>query len=327
MAFPLLIPIIIGAGSALTAGYGAKKGYDGISDIKQARQIARNAQERGQKAEALVGNKKAQTNTKACEYADSIINIQQVTFKRFLDLVSRFGHNGSLELDRILREVDVDPIVINDLKVSAIKAHNVATGALSMGTSAVGAASGTKLLIGLFGTASTGTSISGLSGAAATKATMAWLGGGSIAAGGGGVALGTVVLGGLTVAPAALVGGFVLSKRGSEAVVEARSYEADVNIEISRLKAMSAFLDKLMVRISELHALIINIDLRVNKTLDKIDPENFDARNTKHIQLFQQAAVQLKALAEIMKTPVLDKSGNITEESRNIKFKYQKMGG
>ena len=58
-----------------------------------------------------------------------------------------------------------------------------------------------------------------------------------------------------------------------------------------------------------------------------IDPESFDANNTQHIQLFQQAAVQLKAIAEIMKAPVLDNEGNLTEASRHVKFKYQKMGG
>ena len=327
MPFPLLIPIIIVASSAATAGYGVKKGYDGISDIKQAKDIGRNALESGQQALNMADNKKAQANEKACDYAESIMHVQQTTFNRFLELVSRFGHSSSIELDRILREVDVNPIVIDDLKVSAIKAHNVAKGALSMGTSAVGAASGTKALIGLFGTASTGTSISGLSGAAATKATMAWLGGGSIAAGGGGMALGTVVLGGLTAAPAVLVGGFVLAKRGSEAMVEAKSYEAKVNLEISRLNLIAAFLESLMVRISELHSLITNIDLRANRTLDMIDPESFDANNTQHIQLFQQAAVQLKAIAEIMKAPVLDNEGNLTEASRHVKFKYQKMGG
>ena len=45
------------------------------------------------------------------------------------------------------------------------------------------------------GTASTGTAISALSGAVATKATLAWLGGGALAAGGLGVAGGAVVLG------------------------------------------------------------------------------------------------------------------------------------
>lgn len=45
-----------------------------------------------------------------------------------------------------------------------------------------------------FGTASTGTAISTLSGAAATNATLAWLGGGALAAGGGGTAAGTALL-------------------------------------------------------------------------------------------------------------------------------------
>lgn len=45
-----------------------------------------------------------------------------------------------------------------------------------------------------FGTASTGTAISSLSGAAATKAALAWLGGGVLQAGGGGMAAGQALL-------------------------------------------------------------------------------------------------------------------------------------
>lgn len=45
------------------------------------------------------------------------------------------------------------------------------------------------------GAASTGTAIAGLSGAAATNATLAWFGGGALAAGGGGMAAGAIVLG------------------------------------------------------------------------------------------------------------------------------------
>lgn len=45
-----------------------------------------------------------------------------------------------------------------------------------------------------FGVASTGTAISSLSGAAATNAALAWLGGGTLAAGGGGIAAGQVFL-------------------------------------------------------------------------------------------------------------------------------------
>ena len=50
-------------------------------------------------------------------------------------------------------------------------------------------------LVASLGTASTGAAISTLSGAAATKATLAWLGGGTLAVGGLGVAGGVVALG------------------------------------------------------------------------------------------------------------------------------------
>ena len=58
----------------------------------------------------------------------------------------------------------------------------------------VGAPAVVSTLVASLGTASTGTAISTLSGAAATKATLAWLGGGTLAAGGLGVAGGAVVL-------------------------------------------------------------------------------------------------------------------------------------
>lgn len=45
-----------------------------------------------------------------------------------------------------------------------------------------------------FGTASTGTAISALHGAVATKAALAWLGGGALTAGGGGIAAGKALL-------------------------------------------------------------------------------------------------------------------------------------
>ena len=60
-----------------------------------------------------------------------------------------------------------------------------------------------------FGTASTGTAISTLSGAAATNAAYAVLGGGTIASGGGGVALGAAVLGGVVVISAFVITGVV----------------------------------------------------------------------------------------------------------------------
>ena len=63
-----------------------------------------------------------------------------------------------------------------------------------------------------FGTASTGAAISSLSGVAATNAVLAWIGGGTIAAGGGGMPLGSTILGlmgpvGWGIAGLSIVGG------------------------------------------------------------------------------------------------------------------------
>lgn len=71
-----------------------------------------------------------------------------------------------------------------------------------------------------FGVASTGTAISALSGAAATSATLAWLGGGALAAGGGGMAAGSALIAlagpvGWAIGGAAVVvtGAFMLSRQ------------------------------------------------------------------------------------------------------------------
>lgn len=90
-------------------------------------------------------------------------------------------------------------------------------GGAAVGTAGGFAAAGaTTSAVMALGTASTGTAISTLSGAAATNATLAALGGGAISAGGGGMALGTAVLGGATLGVGLLVGGIIFNFTGSK---------------------------------------------------------------------------------------------------------------
>jgi hypothetical protein len=81
--------------------------------------------------------------------------------------------------------------------------------------SAGGAISGVVTLtaVSTLATASTGTAISTLSGAAASNAIFAWLGGGSIIAGGGGMAVGAAVLGGVFAVPVVVIGAIVLDRK------------------------------------------------------------------------------------------------------------------
>jgi hypothetical protein len=90
---------------------------------------------------------------------------------------------------------------------ASITAGDMAISATKGAVAGVSTALGTWALVGTFGFASTGTAIGTLSGAAASNAILAWLGGGSIAAGGGGMAVGGVVLGGLVAIPVIAVTG------------------------------------------------------------------------------------------------------------------------
>src|SRR5207237_1109555 len=98
------------------------------------------------------------------------------------------------------RSFDMDVCKVDFSGVDALKG-------LAAGSTA-GAAAGviTFAAVGTFASASTGTAITALSGAAATNATLAWLGGGTIAAGGAGVAGGMVVLGGIVAIPVLAIG-------------------------------------------------------------------------------------------------------------------------
>jgi hypothetical protein len=64
---------------------------------------------------------------------------------------------------------------------------------------------GSWSLVAMAGTASTGTAISTISGIAATNATLAWFGGGALAAGGAGMAGGTWVLAAIVIVPTVLI--------------------------------------------------------------------------------------------------------------------------
>lgn len=116
----------------------------------------------------------------------------------------------------------------------------------------------------VMGTASTGTAIGTLSGAAATNAALAWLGGGTLAAGGAGIAGGNLVLGmfgpiGAAIAGISVIGGvaFLRTKNRKQAE-EASKY-------ISSIKHDNVNLELKLSHLSD----IISRSNRTSKRLDQ----------------------------------------------------------
>lgn len=103
-----------------------------------------------------------------------------------------------------------------------------------------------------FGTASTGTAISSLTGAAATNAALAWLGGGTLAAGGGGISAGAAFLAmagpiGIGIAGASLLASIVLFSR------KRIKNNKEKNKEIESVKSNT---EKIKEKTEELHNIL-----------------------------------------------------------------------
>jgi hypothetical protein len=322
-----MIPLIIAGAALVAAALGAKKAIDGYSDISVAGIIGARAEANHKAAVSGLKRKRTEVNEHADSHGRLLIGVRGTTIDRFVKFVEGLGQKGSMEAWQALEGIQITPPQLQEYKMDAVQAHEVALGISSAVASGAGASAGTTALIGLLGTASTGTAISGLTGVAATNATLAWLGGGSLAAGGGGMALGTVILGGIVLGPAILVGGLVLGSSGEKALTEARAYESRVDQKIAEIEAVIEFMDWIIVRINELRDLILKLDGRANQALDKLNSTTFNVQDETDIKRFQQAGLLVKALAEILKTPVLDQHGQLTAESQSIQVKYRTLAG
>ena len=196
-------------------------------------------------------------------------------------------------------------------------------GVLGAVAAAAGTHAGVVVVAANIGVASTGTAIPLLAGAAAENATMAWLGGGALAAGGGGMVLGLIALNFATIGPALLLGGFVTKSQGTKAVTKAEAYRAKVAVAIAELDEADARLDAVDERISELSSLLSRLTERAVDTLNLLESEPFNPQT--HAPRFQKALSLVMAVRDVTAAPVLDASGGLTEQSAKLIVKYRAM--
>lgn len=239
----LLIPaaIIAGLSGVGASAYGAKKMYDAKETMDLAKRMYDRAKEMAE-----------WENKAAINLMDEIGKFELeviASFQSFQDTIEKIQNRP--EIDRLdHRGMKIERFSAEELKEAYVGAAVLlgGLGGAGMGAAAGFAASGaTTATVMAFGAASTGTAISSLSGVAATNAVLAWLGGGALAAGGGGMALGTAVLGGATLGVGLLIGGAVFAFTGSkmsdkadEAWHQARRVEEAANGIKSRMTEIRA---------------------------------------------------------------------------------------
>lgn len=257
------------------------------------------------------------------------------TIGKFLLYLDKLNQKVKSKEYDFLKEIDVSHEAIQEMKEIDMKASDAVKVAAVGGGFAAVALAGTPTLVTsavtAFATASTGTAISSLHGVAASNAVLAWLGGGSIAAGGGGMAAGAATLATITAAATASVAIVALGTLASAFYIrkntEATKYLAEIQEWAEQIKASWLVLGGIKARVLELQGLTQQLECKALESLQKLGDiiEIFDANNIEHTKIFQQSAIIIKSMSELAQVSILDNDGNLNNQVGIISAKTEKI--
>lgn len=267
------IPFLL-AGAALVAGaIGIKKGVDAYDDNQEAQQIYKKAEKAFNSTKMEMEETKELAASALTELGKLKLEIWNRQFGRFISLVNKVKNvelTGHAAVDGAVN-CNISREELNQMRDMSLKANEVITGgvqAVSAGALAGIASYGGAMM---FASASTGTAISTLSGVAASNATLAWFGGGSLAAGGLGMAGGAVVLGGLVAGPLIAVGGMFMASKARENLAEAKKVQAEVKVAVQEMKNASSLLEAIKKISNQFTEAINEMDKRMSLVLNNLE--------------------------------------------------------
>jgi hypothetical protein len=307
----------------LTALEGLRRGKKGLDKIAQAKKLQEEADGRDRTSLFHLEGEQKETDKRAARYGEQQFSALE-TISRMKQVLKKMQLKVSDEERAILEKVDVTVTELTQCRSQSVTLNEAAGAVFKMSLAASAAYLGTTGAVTSYCAASTGTAISSLSGAAAWNATLAWLGGGSLAAGGGGMTVGSVVLGGVVAAPILLIGGFVLSSKGEEALTQATAFDSQVSQEVYKRYAVCDLLSKVRVRINELSEVLHFVELRAKDAIARL--ENASGTPAEKTELFRQTMIFVVGVSEIINTPVLnqDESVSFNSASESVVAKYRK---
>jgi hypothetical protein len=316
------IPFIIG-GIALAAGaYGAKKGYDAYEDYDMANYY-------NEKAERIYDDAKEELEEARKDTQDSLESLGELKLELYASSILPF-----IETYNKIKNMPKEALTYKEGKeISEIKKLNfknielelkkiVGGGVASLGSGGlVGLASYGG--VGMLGTTAGGTAISGLSGAAATNATLAWLGGGSLASGGFGMAGGMAVLGGIVAGPVLAVGGMMIASKAEEARNNARSNLRQAELAEEEMKTAVVKTKAIQRRVSELSEVTVKINEIFVPFLNALNSlvvkeDNWNEYSEIEKVLVTKTGTVWRTLFNLLEVNILTEKGELTENSKKI---------
>lgn len=256
-----------------------------------------------------------------------LVSLQKTT-GRFLGMLKDMNQNNRIKEYDILAGVGINNEEIQKMKGIDMATSQALKSSATVGALGAAAAMGTPTLVtgavGFFATASTGTAISGLSGIAATNATMAWLGGGSLAMGGGGMAAGATTLAALTAGASAGIGliaaGLIASTYYSKKLTETKGFQKEVESKVADMEKLWVFMESINKRTFELRYVTDQLTERLLNQLEFLEPlvVDYDSSNSYYNTVFQKTGLLAKSMSELAQTPLLDEAGSASDQSAHI---------
>lgn len=301
-----MIPIIIGTAALGSAAIGAFAGAASKADIDLAQEIAKRAQERYEYAITNLQAKFEAINDLAAAYDQLQLRIQVRTIERFVSFVERIGQRASQSDMRFLEGLNISIEQLKEDKPTFLQAEKASKGLVAATNAGMAADANAVGVAYAFGTVP----VPQLFGLFTTKVAVSQLGiaGISTYLGGGNMALEKGVLGGIALSSALIVGGFHLAGKGQKALTEARKYQAKVETEIGKIETVQKFLQQVEQRIQESEQLAHRLESQTKTVLDHLEslPQPF-----KRKQDAEKVAILVKALSDIVKTPILNSEGQL----------------
>jgi hypothetical protein len=303
-------------------------GIQGIQDRKSAKNIKGACEDLYQSASELTEIRRAALNEKIISFGKYRLEALTNTVGRFLAFLEDMDQKNKTKEYEILDGIGLDTQTIEQMKSIEMSASKALASTAITGALGAAAAMGTPALVtgvvGAIGAASTGTAIAGLSGVAATNATLAWLGGGAIAAGGGGMAAGAAVLSAVTVGATAgvaiLAAGLMASTHYSKKLTETKEFQKNTEIAVAEMEKAWAVMQGIGQQTDELANVTSELESRISVQLEYLEPLtiDFDTHDDYYNTIFQKSGLLIKSMGELAKTPLLDDAGNISPESAQI---------
>ena len=317
------LPLLFIGVAAATGTFGVGSTIKAGIDANKAKLINKNATEIVQNSSEWLNAQRLACGRSLSQLGEEKLYVLSSSITQFLDAFQKIKNVDFKDTEGLeeLKKFHIDEQDFVEMRTLVNFAGSLAGGAVA------GTAGGALAAFGAYGAAqalacaSTGTAIASLSGAAATNATLAFFGGGSLAAGGLGMAGGTAVLGGLVAGPALMVMGIVAGSAARKNLEKAYTNRAEAIQIASQLNVAGLQCETIRRRTYMFYNLLARLDTfflpLIYKMEDIISSEGDDyklysAESKKVIASCASVAVSVKS---VLDTPLLTDDGLLTDES------------